>query len=444
MNRFALGLAALVAIAAPAHAQSEADIARFADAESESGQFMGAVLVARDGTVLFDRGYGDADLEWNIANDGDTKFRIGSLTKQFTAVATLMLRDQGKLKLDAPVSTYLPDTPPAWAKVTVRNLLTHTSGIVNFTGLDAFDAEKARPTAEGEPIALFRDLPLEFEPGSKYDYSNSNYIVLTRIVERLSGRPYADFVHENLFQPAGMTDTAYDDQSAIVMHRASGYAPGPDGPLNAPYADMSWPLGAGGLYSTTRDLLKWERALFGGKLLPAASMKDLLTVARDDYALGLLVQREGEATTISHSGGIEGFNSWLGYDPDRKVTVAVLANLNGPAASRLGTSLMKLAQGREATPVTVRNEVAVSAETLDEYPGTYRLAPTFAITIRREGDHLMAQATGQPEFQLYAEKTDRFFLKVVDAVVEFTRDDSGKVTGLTLFQNGQEMPARRE
>ncbi len=444
MNRFAIGLAALAAIAVPAHAQSEADIARFADAEAQSGQFMGAVLVARDGTVLFDRGYGDANLEWSVPNDGATKFRIGSVTKHFTAVATLLLRDRGMLTLDAPVSTYLPDAPPAWEKVTVRNLLTHTSGIVNFTGLDAFDAAKVRPTADDEPIALFRDAPLEFAPGLKYDYSNSNYVVLTRIIERLSGQSYADFVRANLFEPAGMADTAYDDQRAIVMRRAAGYVPGADGPVNAPYVDMSWPLGAGGLHSTTRDLLKWERALFGGKLLPAASMKDLLTVARDDYALGLLVRTEGDTTTISHSGGIEGFNSWLGYDPDRKVTVAVLANLNGPSADRLGTSLMRLAQGRAAQPVTVRKETTLPAELLADYPATYRFAPTFAIAIRREGDHLTAQATGQPEFRLYAEGKDRFFLKVVDAAIAFTRDDSGKVTGLTLFQNGQEMPALRE
>lgn len=448
MNRIAIGLAALAAIAAPApfaaHAQSAGDIARFADAEYDAGQFMGAVLVARDGTVVFDRGYGDADLGWDIPNDGDTKFRIGSLTKQFTAVATLMLRDRGMLALDAPIATYLPDAPPAWEKVTVRNLLTHTSGIVNFTGLESFQKEKARPTADDEPMALFRDAPLGFAPGSKYEYSNSNYVVLTRLIERLSGQPYAAFLRENLFDPAGMEDTGYDDPRAIVSHHAAGYVSGPDGPRNAPFVDMSWPLGAGGLYSTTHDLLKWERALFGGALLPAASMTDLLTTAKGNYALGILVDHEGENTTISHDGGIEGFNSWLGYDPDRKVTVVVLANLNSIAANRLGTALMKLAQGQDVQPVAVRNAVALPTDLLAQYPGTYRFAPTFAITIRRDGDRLFAQATGQSEFPLYAEARDRFFLKVVDAQIEFTRGESGDVTGLTLFQNGQKMPALRE
>lgn len=443
MNRYALGLAALLLTAAPALAQDTARMDAVIRDDADKGAFMGAVLVARDGEVLFDKGYGSANLEWNIPNDGDTKFRLGSVTKQFTGVAILLLQERGKLTLDAPVKTYLPDAPATWDKVTVRHLLTHSSGIPNFTSFPDYGASKTLPATHATLIARFRDKPLDFAPGEKFSYSNSGYVLLSALVEKLSGQSYAAFVAENLFKPLGMADTGYDSHAAILPRRASGYAPGATGPVNADYIDMTIPQGAGALYSTTRDLLKWQRGLYGGKLLKPASLTAFRTPYKNGYALGVGVQSGGGDTTIEHGGGIEGFNTSLAYDPDRKITVVVLGNLNGPTPGKLSKSLMTLARGGAVTLSAERKEVAVAADQLPQYEGVYELAPTFTITMRARDGKLMTQATGQDEFELFPEGKDRFFLKVVDAQVEFTRDASGAVTGMILHQGGRSTPAKR-
>lgn len=444
MNRYALGLAAIVLTAAPAIAQDTARMDAVVRDDVDKGAFMGAVLVARDDQILFDKGYGSANLEWKIANDGDTKFRLGSVTKQFTGVAILLLQERGKLTLDAPVKTYLTDAPAAWDKVTVRHLLNHTSGIPNFTSFPDYGASKTLPATHASLIARFRDKPLEFQPGEKWNYSNSGYVLLSAIVEKLSGQNYAEFVAANLFKPLGMADTGYDSHAMILPRRASGYAPSKDGPVNADYISMTIPQGAGALYSTTRDLLKWQRGIYGGKLLSPASLAAFRTPQKDGYALGIVVHKADGFTTLQHGGGIEGFNTFLAYDPDRKLTVVVLANLNGPSPDKLAKSLMTLARGGAVVLQGERKAASVAPDQLAQYEGVYELAPTFAITMRVRDGKLMTQATGQQEFELFPEAKDRFFLKVVDAQVEFTRDPSGKVTGIILHQGGRSTPAPKK
>ena len=412
-------------------------------ASFEADEFTGAVLVARDGEVLLDRGYGFANREWSVPNDGDTKFRLGSVTKQFTAVAIMLLNERGLVDLDAPVKTYLPDAPAAWDGVTVRHLLTHTAGVPNFTDFDDYGASKTLPATMDSLIGRFRDRPLDFQPGEGWSYSNSGYILLTAIVEKASGKSYAEFVAETLFQPLGMADSGYDSHAAVLPRRASGYAPTARGIVNADYIDMSIPQGAGALYSTTRDLLKWEQGLFGGRLLTPASLALLTTPVRNQYAFGLAVTQAGGNTTIAHSGGIEGFNTHMAWDPDQRMTVIVLGNLNGPGSDQVAGSLMALARGETVTLASERQAVAVAPEVLRSYEGVYELAPTFAITISVVDGKLMAQATGQDAFELHPESDSRFFLTVVDAQITFTRDDAGAVDGLILHQGGRDSPAPR-
>ena len=413
-------------------------------ASFEADEFTGAVLVARDGEVLLDRGYGFANREWSVPNDGDTKFRLGSVTKQFTAVAIMLLNERGLVDLDAPVKTYLPDAPAAWDGVTVRHLLTHTAGVPNFTDFDDYGASKTLPATMDSLIGRFRDRPLDFQPGEGWSYSNSGYILLTAIVEKASGKSYAEFVAETLFQPLGMADSGYDSHAAVLPRRASGYAPTARGIVNADYIDMSIPQGAGALYSTTRDLLKWEQGLFGGRLLTPASLALLTTPVRNQYAFGLAVTQAGGNTTIAHSGGIEGFNTHMAWDPDRRMTVIVLGNLNGPGSDQVAGSLMALARGETVTLASERQAVAVAPEVLRSYEGVYELAPTFAITISVVDGKLMAQATGQDAFELHPESDSRFFLTVVDAQITFTRDAAGAVDGLILHQGGRDSPAPRK
>ncbi len=445
-----LGRIALVAgllfcpAVAPAVAQDAARMDQVARVAAEAGQFSGAVLVARDGEVLLDKGYGLADREWNIPNDGDTKFRLGSLTKQFTAVAVLLLNERGLVDLDAPVKTWLPDAPTAWDGVTVRHLLSHTSGVPDFTRMADYEALKTRPATTAELVARFRARPLDFTPGARFAYSNSGYILLTAIVEAASGRPYADFVDEALFRPLGMADTGYDRHGVILSRRASGYTPTADGVANADYVDMSIPTGAGALYSTTYDLLKWEQGLFGGRVLKPASLSALTTPVLDDYAMGLLVKSGQGYTLVWHNGAIEGFNTYMAYDPADRTAVIILGNLNGDAPDRIGADLTTLARGGTVTLVGERRAVAVDAVTLGAYEGVYALSPAFALTVTVVDGGLTAQATGQKPFALVAEGPDAFFLTVVDARITFTRDKDGAVAGLVLHQGGRDMPAPRQ
>jgi CubicO group peptidase (beta-lactamase class C family) len=306
--------------------------------------FMGTVLVARGEKILLNKGYGFANLEWEIANTPTTRFRIGSITKQFTAASILLLEERGRLSVNDPVRTHLPDAPAAWDKVTIFHLLTHTSGIPSFTSFPDYQSTMSLEVTTEKLVGRFRDRPLEFAPGEKMNYSNSGYVLLGYLIEKISGQSYAQFLQDNIFKPFGMTGSGYDSNSALIPRRAAGYSLRQGGPpVNAAFLHMTIPHGAGALYSTTEDLHRWNQALFGGKLLSAASLAKMLTPVKNNYAFGIVVSKADGRTKYSHNGGINGFNSSLAYFPDSGVTVAVLANINGPAAEAIGGQLSALA-----------------------------------------------------------------------------------------------------
>lgn len=439
-GRAIASLAACLFSFAPAMAQDPARMDRIVQTSAEAGAFSGAVLVARDGEVLLDKGYGFANREWLIPNDGDTEFRLGSITKQFTAVAIMILNERGLVDLDAPMKTWLSDAPAAWDQVTVRRLLAHTAGIPNFTSFDDFQSTKALPATLDSLIARFRDSPLDFQPGEGRKYSNSGYVLLTAVIEKASGKTYADFLSETLFQPLGMRDTGYDRNATILPRRASGYTPTAGGVINAKHWDMSIPQGAGGLYSTSHDLLKWEQGLFGGRVLRPASLELLTTPVRDGYAFGVFaIEAEGN-TTIAHSGGLNGFNTYMAYDPDRHTTVIVLGNLNGTAPDMLGASLMALAR-EDGRP----GQSSASPETtaLQGYAGIYERAPDASISISVADGTLFSQTGDQDPIELSANSGDVFVIPDGDARITFTRDASGAIAGLILHQDGRDWIASK-
>jgi len=425
----------LLAIVAQAPASRMVQVVQsFVDAK----QFMGSVLVAQGDKILLNKGYGFANLEWSIPDSPSTKFRLGSITKQFTAASILLLEERGKLKTDDPVKTYLPDAPPAWDKITIFNLLTHTSGIPSFTSFPDYHSTEAIPTTSEQLVARFRDKPLNFQPGESWEYSNSGYALLGYLIEKISGESYKDFVQENLFTPLGMNNSGYDLNAPIIVRRAAGYSPGPEGPVNAGYIDMSIPFSAGALYSTTGDLLRWEQGLFGGKVLSPASLKKMTTPFKNDYAFGLAVRPVDGHTLIEHGGGIEGFNTQMSYYPDDKLTVIVLANLNGGAPTDIAAKLASVAHGEKVILTSERKEINVAKDILMRYVGTYAITPTIKNVITLEDGHLMTQLTNQPKLPLFAESETTFFLKVVDAQVEFSKDDKGAFTILTIHQGGRD------
>jgi CubicO group peptidase (beta-lactamase class C family) len=366
------------------------------------------------------------------------------MTKQFTAAAILLLEERGKLKTDDLIKKYMPDAPAAWDKITIFNLLTHTSGIPSFTSFPDYRSTEVTPTTPEKLVERFRDKPLDFQPGEKWDYSNSGYVLLGYLLEKISGQTYKEFIQENIFKPLGMNDSGYDSNSAIIPHRASGYTPTPNGPVNAGYIDMTIPFSAGALYSTTDDLLRWEQGLFGGKVLSAASLKKMTTPFKNDYAFGLGVRSDKGHTVIEHGGGIEGFNTQMSYFPEDKLTVIVLSNLNGGAPAEIAPKLASVARGEAVVLPSERKEITVPKDVLTQYVGTYELTPNFSIVVTLEGDQLMTQATHQPKVPMFAESPTRFFLKVVDAEVQFSKDPQGKVNSLTLYQGGREVKGTKK
>jgi CubicO group peptidase (beta-lactamase class C family) len=409
----------------------------------DAKQFSGAVLVARGEQVLFSKAYGLANVEWDAPNTVNTRFRIGSVTKQFTAVAMLLLAERGKLKLDDLVKKHYPEAPAAWDQITLLQILSHTAGIPNYTELPDLQVFSAAATTPEALVSRFRDLPLTFAPGTQMRYSNSGYALAGLILEKASGMSYAKFLEENLFKPLGLKDTGYESAIAISPRRAAGYAMGAGGVENASYVNMTVPFAAGALYSTVEDLQRWNLALYGGRVLKPASLSLLTTPVKGEYALGIGVSTRAGKRVFEHSGGINGFNSKLSYYPDDQISVVALSNLNGPGADAIVDNLGKLVNGEKVVLPTERKVVSVPKAVLEQYVGGYELGPNFVLTFTVEGNELISQATGQPKFPLRAESETKFYVTAFEAEIEFQKDASGKVTGLVLRQNGRDRPAPR-
>jgi CubicO group peptidase (beta-lactamase class C family) len=307
---------------------------------NEYGQFNGSALVAENGKIIFKKGFGSANFEWNIPNQPDTKFRLGSISKQFTAFLIVKLAEEGKLKLDVPITTYLPDYPKETGdKITIHNLLTHTSGIPNYTSVPNFMREKARnPYSPADFIKTFNTLPLEFTPGSKFNYSNSGYFLLGYIIEKISGKTYEQYLQETILTPLKMANTGYDHSNIILKNRAAGYEKEGKKLSNAAYLDMSIPYAAGSLYSTVEDLYLWDQSLYTNQLLSEKSIESLfkpyIASGGAFYGYGWFVEEtdngaKGKLKTVGHGGGINGFNTIISRDLTDKNLIVLLNNTGG-------------------------------------------------------------------------------------------------------------------
>jgi CubicO group peptidase (beta-lactamase class C family) len=315
------------------------------------GQLNGAVLVSDGGKVIYKKGFGMANMEWEIPNQPDTRFRIGSVTKQFTATLILQLVDEGKIKLDAHITDYLPDyRKDTGDRVTIHHLLNHTSGIPSYTGLPGFFQNESRnPYGVKDFVKKFASGDLEFEPGSKFNYNNSGYFLLGAIIEQVTGKPYAKVLQERIFDPLGMKDTGYDDDAPLIKKRASGYQKTPDGYENAPYLDMLLPYAAGSIYSTVEDLYKWDQALYDTKIVSAANKELMFKPGLSNYGYGFIIQdlpigkTEQKTKIIGHSGGINGFNSNLTRVVDQKHLIVILDNVGlGRYQRNITTSIINI------------------------------------------------------------------------------------------------------
>ena len=319
------------------------------------GQFNGSVLVAEKGKVIYKKGFGMANMEWAIPNQPDTKFRIGSVTKQFTATLILQLVEEGKIKLDGKLSDYLPDyRKETGDKVTIHQLLNHTSGIPSYTSRPDFFAEVSRnPYGVTDFVKKHASGDLEFKPGSKFSYNNSGYFLLGAIIEKVTGKSYETVLKERILDPLGMTNTGYDHHAVILQKRASGYEKTPAGYANAAYLDMSLPYAAGSIYSTVEDLYKWEQSLYEDKIISAESKKLMFTPGLSNYGYGFIIadvpigKTDQKTKVIQHGGGINGFNSLLTRLVDKQQTVILLDNVGlGRFHNNITNSIINILNGQ--------------------------------------------------------------------------------------------------
>jgi CubicO group peptidase (beta-lactamase class C family) len=329
-----------------------APIERYLADLASKDQFSGAILVALDGKVVFARGYGKANEEFEVPNTPAIRFRLGSITKQFTAAAILKLEEQGKLLVTDPICQYLRDCPPTWSAITIHHLLSHTGGIRNFTALPTYLPAMHAPVTNDQMIARFRDLPLDFPPGSKWSYSNSGYFLLGVIIEQVSGESYESYLKRHFFDPLGMPGSGYDRHLPILRHRATGYAFVNGARVNSPYLDMSQPAAAGALYSTVEDLYRWNEALFEGRALSPRSFQSMTTPVLNGYGYGVSVAEILGRRTVSHGGGINGFNTFLIRYLAEKATIVVLRNRDygTPAPNKIAETIATLLFGEKSAP----------------------------------------------------------------------------------------------
>ena len=531
------------------------------------GQFNGSVLVAEKGKVIYAKGFGMANMEWAIPNQPDTKFRIGSVTKQFTAALILQLVEAGKIKLDGKITDYLSDyRKDTGDKITVHQLLNHTSGIPSYTSQANFFAEVSRdPSSVTDFVKKHASGELEFEPGTKFNYNNSGYFLLGAIIEKVTGKSYESVLKTRIFEPLGMTNSGYDNHAPLLQKRAAGYEKTPAGFVNAAYLDMSLPYAAGSLYSTVEDLYKWDQSLYGDKILSAASKKLMFTPGLSNYGYGFGISDQPIGKTsektkvIQHGGGINGFNSLLTRLIDKQQTIILLDNVGlgrnhanitnsvinilnnqpfdapkksfnemlyktalekgGAAAvveyrklktdqaaiydfsegelNALGYQLLAAKRPLDALEIFKLNvemfpkssnpydslgevylagdqkelalanykkalefdptnsnaaqiinrlegkTVKINFAVYDDYVGEYEIAPGFNLTITREGEKLMGQATGQGKLEFEPTSETQFVVPAIKGSVSFEKDAAGKTTGLILIQNGRTIKAKK-
>lgn len=522
--------------------QLTAEFDKMLSEQFKPGETGCAALVAKNGQIIYRKAFGMANLELNVPMQPDMIFRIGSITKQFTAVAILQLVEQGKISLDDDITKFIPDYPTQAYHISIEHLLTHTSGIKSYTNVTEFDKYSKTDMKPEEVINLFKNQPMEFAPGTKWNYNNSGYFLLGYIIEKVTGKTYEDYVRENFFTPLGMTGSCYGNDTRIIRNRASGYQPGKDGPENAEYLSMLLPYSAGSLMSTVEDLYKWNRAVQSYKLISKESLDRAQTEYKladgkgTHYGYGWFLSHLQGSRTVEHGGGINGFLSSSVYLPDEDVFVALFSNSTAKAPEFTSLKMAALAIGkplqtteikldeatldsytgvylnekeqevtisREGTQLSVmrsgaqrrnmkyidndkfifdesftfvsfvrddagkivsatvddrgdvtlwkktdkkvetKSVISVDEAVLDQYTGEYELRPGFTLIFTREGNSLFTQATGQPRFEVFAESQTKFFLKVVDAQVEFIPDADGKFNKLILYQGGQKLEAKR-
>jgi D-alanyl-D-alanine carboxypeptidase len=397
---------------APVHAQNAARAKLVATLDSiaaaglRSGRVAGlAVAVVKGRDTLLMKGYGLADVEDSVPVKPSTVFRIGSITKQFTAAAVMKLVEQGKIGLDDDMTKYLPDFPTHGRRVLIRHLLNHTSGIPSYTDIGPRWGRTIRLDLPHDSLlAIVKNDSLMFDPGTHFYYNNTGYYLLGVIIEKVTGQKYGDYLAQTFFKPLGMSGSMYCDVRPIIRNRADGYEVQNGQLVNSDYLSMNQPFAAGSLCSTVGDLVKWTNALASGKVVAAASYArmtapEVLTSKRPmSYGYGLAADTLGRHRVVSHGGGINGFVSDLRHYPNDSLIITVLANTAPAPVNDIGATIARTILGVAATPPSPPKDVAMSAADRAPFIGTYLLTQTDGsrrrVRIYEQGDSLMFEGQG--------------------------------------------------
>jgi CubicO group peptidase (beta-lactamase class C family) len=416
-----------------------------------------AIAVIQNGAIVYKRGYGVANLEYNIPITPSTIFHVASVSKQFTAFAVTLLANHGKLSLDDDIHKYLPEMPDFGKKITIRHLIHHTSGLRDQWELLAMGGWRLDDVITKEHILKMvrNQKELNFEPGQEHLYSNTGYTLLAVIVERVSGQSFPEFTAANIFKPLGMTNTHFhDDHQMIVKNRAYSYSPASPGfrlaALN--YANV----GATSLFTTVEDLAKWvvnfeDKKIGGAAVIDQMQQKGVLNSGTQlDYAFGLSIGPYRGLNTVGHSGGDAGYRSFVFWFPEQRFGVVVLSNLGSFNPNRVARQIADIyladkLSPEAATPKPVEPVAAkVNPAIFDAYAGKYLMPDSWSmVSITKEGDKLFGQPDGEGKAELIPLSETKFALKAIGGELTFERDESGKVARFKLERSGQNRTATR-
>lgn len=412
----------------------EAKVDAYVKPYLESKNFSGSVLIARGGKVLVNKGYGMANLELGVPNTPQTRFHIASVSKPFTAAAILLLEERGKLSVQDPVSKYVPDFPEG-GRILLHHLLTHTSGIPNINNFPEYQTLSQSPQTPAQLVEVFKKRALDFPPGQKYAYSNSNYNLLAFIIEKVSGQSYGDFLQANIFAPLGMTSTLHDGAVAeLIPHRASGYVPaGFDGLENAPFLDWSSKTGNGSLVTTVEDLFRWDRALYTDKLLSAASRAKMFTDHGSGAGYGWFVRQNLGHNVTASNGRSPGFTASVERYVEDDVCVILTANTYSSISQAMASDLAAIVLGEEKQ-IHPLAAAQVAPALLQAYAGRYKFGPDFRfnpgleVSVELSDGHLVMRGGG--DSFLLPQSESEFLDRLYGGRVTFTRDAAGKIAHL--------------
>ena len=424
--------------------QDAAKLDELMSAYSNQYKFNGSVLVSYKGKVLLDKGYGLRNAGDKTPNDQYSVFQLGSITKQFTSTVILKLQEEKKLNVADKLSKYFPDYPKG-DSITIEHLLTHTSGIYSYTSDPVFmQNEVSKPANRQKMMALFKDKPLQFSPGTKWDYSNSAYSLLGYIIEDVAKMPYEKAVRRYIFTPLGMAHSGFDFTHLSSKDKATGYfrLTNEKNEL-APIVDSSVSFSAGAIYSSTADLYKWYQSLQNNTIIKKESKEKAQTSVMNKYGYGWGIDTVAGKKTVGHSGGIHGFNTNMVSIPEDNTCVILLANVANSNLDKITKDIFSILYNMPYELPKEKTTISLSEEVLKQYTGVYELSKELVITISLEDGKLIGKPEGQGAIELHPEKEDLFFLKEIDAQLKFTRNEKKEVIEMTLLQAGKEMTGKK-